>query len=118
MSIDHVLAVIPVKDLAMSSAWYEQLFGSEPTNRPMPNLAEWQLTDGGWVQVFVDEERAGHTFCNMAVSDLDADLDTLRDRGLTPGDIQDATKGVRIATIEDPDGNVINLIGGFRVHYY
>lgn len=117
MTIDHVLAVIPVKDLAASAAWYERLFGKEPTNRPMPNLSEWRLTDSGWVQVFVDEERAGRSFFNMALSDLEADLDELRDRGLAPGDIQEATKGVRISTIEDPDGNVINLIGGFRVDY-
>ncbi len=26
--------------------------------------------------------------------------------------------GVRIATIEDPDGNTINLIGGSRIDYW
>jgi glyoxylase I family protein len=117
MSIEHVLAVIPVSDLAVSAAWYERMFDKEPTNRPMPNLSEWRLTDTGWVQVFVDVERAGRTFFNLAVSDLDGHLDSLRDRGLAPGVIQEATKGVRISMIEDPDGNVVNFIGGFRVEY-
>lgn len=117
MAIEHVLSVIPVNDLTVSSAWYAQFFGREPTNRPMPNLSEWRVTKTGWVQVFVDRERAGHAFCNLAVSDLESDLDALRGRGLSPGEIQDATKGVRISTLEDPDGNVINLIGGFRVQY-
>jgi glyoxylase I family protein len=117
MSIDHVLAVMPVRDLAVSAAWYERLFDSEPTNRPMPNLSEGRLTDTGWIQVFVDEERAGRSFFNVAVSDLEGHLDALRDRDLSPGDIQEATKGVRISTIEDPDGNVINFIGGFRTQY-
>jgi glyoxylase I family protein len=117
MSIDHVLAVIPVKDAAVSTSWYERLFGKEPTNRPMPNLSEWRLTDTGWVQVFVDEQRAGKTFFNVAVSNLEAEIDALRQRELCPGEIQEATKGVRISMLEDPDGNVINIIGGFRVHY-
>ena len=117
MPIDHVLAVIPVADLTVSADWYERLFGAEPSNRPMPNLAEWRLTDTGWVQVFVDGERAGRSFFNLAVSDLDAYVDELRTRGFVPGVIQDATKGVRLSTIEDPDGNTINFIGGFRVVY-
>ena len=77
MSIDHILAVIPVADLAVSADWYERLFDAEPTNRPMPNLAEWRLTDTGWVQVFIDGERAGRTFFNLAVSDLDEHVDKL-----------------------------------------
>ncbi len=117
MPIDHVLAVIPVADLAISADWYERLFGAEPTNRPMPNLAEWRLTDTGWVQVFVDVERAGASFFNLAVSDLDEYVEGLRRRGLAPGEIQDATKGVRISTMADPDGNTVNFIGGFRIAY-
>ncbi len=117
MPIEHVLAVIPVADLTVSAEWYERLFDAEPTNRPMPNLAEWRLTDTGWVQVFVDGERAGRSFFNLAVSDLDEHVKGLRERGFGPGEIQDATKGVRLSTIKDPDGNTLNFIGGFRVAY-
>jgi glyoxylase I family protein len=117
MAIDHVLAVIPVADITASAVWYERLFDIEPTNRPMPNLVEWRLTDNGWVQVFVDADRAGRSFFNVAVDDLDKQLEDLRGRGFTPGAIQEATKGVRISTIEDLDGNTINFIGGFRVEY-
>jgi len=117
MPIDHVLAVIPVSDLAVSAEWYERLFGTAPTNRPMPNLAEWRLTETGWLQVFVDGERAGRSFFNLAVSDLDAQVDVLRGRGLTPGPIEEATKGVRLSAIEDPDGNTLTFVGGFRVDY-
>jgi glyoxylase I family protein len=115
--INHVLAVIPVADLTFSADWYERLFDTGPTNRPMPSLVEWRLTDTGWVQVFVDGERAGRSFFNLAVSDLDEHVKGLRGRGFSPGEIQHATKGVRISTIEDPDGNTLNFIGGFRVEY-
>ena len=83
----------------------------------MPNLAEWRLTENGWVQVFVDGDRAGRSFFNIAVDDFEKHLEGLRDRDFTPGAVQDATKGVRISTIEDLDGNTINFIGGFRVEY-
>ncbi len=117
MTIEHVLAVVPVADIAASAAWYEQLFGSAPKNRPMPKLVEWQVTESGWVQVFEDRDRAGRSFVNFAVEDLETHLDNLKSRGLSPGSIQDATKGVRIASIDDPDGNTVTFIGGFRMDY-
>lgn len=81
MSIGHVLAVIPVGDItASAAAWHERLFTMEPTNRPMPNLAEWRLTDNGWVQVFVDGDRAGRSIFNVAVDDLEKHFDGLRGR--------------------------------------
>ncbi|MGG7103589.1 VOC family protein [Rhodococcus sp. 24CO] len=72
MSIDHVLAVVPVRDLAEAAQWYSSLFGRGPDNRPMVNLAEWRVTDTGWVQVMVDTRRAGLALLNLSsISDPD-----------------------------------------------
>lgn len=117
MSFEHVLAVVPVRDADVAKAWYEKLFGRAPDNNPMPGLVEWQLVPGGWVQVFVDEERAGSGLFNVAVDDLEKHIAEVRSRSLEPDEILDAAKGVRLATIADPDGNLIRLIGGFRVEY-
>jgi glyoxylase I family protein len=117
MSIEHVLAVVPVTDLDRSRRWYELLFGRAADNNPMPTLAEWQVVPGGWVQVFDDDRRAGSMAVNFAVSDLDADIDELKQRGLEPGEIVEADKGVRLSALTDPDGNTVTLIGGFRVQY-
>lgn len=114
---DHVLAVIAVRDIAAGRAWYSRLFGREPDNNPMPNLVEWQVTDGGWVQVTEDSVRAGHGMLNLAVSDLDESTRELRERGLEPDEIVEANKGVRLSLIADPDDNLINLVGNFRVKY-
>ena len=59
MTIEHVLAVVPVSDVQRAEAWYRALFGRPPDNRPMPNVVEWQVVDRGWVQVYADTERAG-----------------------------------------------------------
>lgn len=117
MAIEHVLAVVPVSDLGRSRRWYESLFGRAADNNPMSTLCEWQVVPGGWVQVFVNEQRAGSSFVNFAVPDLDAHLGELEQRGLEPGEVTDADKGVRLSALTDPDGNTITLIGGFRVQY-
>ncbi|MDZ4270968.1 MAG: VOC family protein [Mycobacterium sp.] len=117
MTIEHLLAVVAVTDLKTSRDWYTSLFGRQPDNDPMPTLTEWQVVPGGWVQVFCDPDRAGSSLVNLAVDDLDARVTEVRDRGLNPEAVVEANKGVRLSTLTDPDGNLIRLIGGFRVEY-
>jgi glyoxylase I family protein len=117
VSLKYVLAVVPVRDLARANAWYERFFGRPADNNPMPVLVEWRAVDTGWVQVFVDEERAGRTQLNFAVDDLAEHIRTLGERGIAVGPVQDVNKGVQVAPVDDPDGNTITLIGNFRDVY-
>jgi glyoxylase I family protein len=117
MSIEHVLAVVPVSNLERGDAWYEALFGRPADNRPMPSLVEWQVTAAGWVQLTVDTERAGSGLLNFAVDDLAATRDELATRGVDTGEIEAVSKGVELSATTDPDGNAITLIGNFRVRY-
>jgi glyoxylase I family protein len=117
VSIDHVLAVVPVSDIDRSRDWYSSLFGRPADNNPMPTLVEWQVLPGAWVQVFSDPQRAGSGLLNFSVGDLESHLAQVRERGLDPEDIVEANKGVRLSTITDPDGNTIRFIGGFRPQY-
>lgn len=117
MALEHVLAVIAVSDIDRANRWYSSFFGRPATNNPMPVLVEWQVTAHSWVQVTVDEKRAGASMLNFAVDDLEGQIEELKARGIESGAIVDANKGVRLSTAEDPDGNSITLIGGFRVDY-
>jgi glyoxylase I family protein len=81
MSIEHVLAVVPVADFEAAHAWYERLFGRPADNLPMEGLAEWRLTDGGWVQVTLDAGRAGSGLLNIAVDDLDQHIAGISQEG-------------------------------------
>jgi predicted enzyme related to lactoylglutathione lyase len=117
MSFEHVLAVVPVSDIDRANAWYEKLFGRAADNNPMPVLVEWQVVPGGWVQVFIDAERAGSGLVNFAVDDLSKHVENARKHGLQPGEIEGVNKGVELSTLHDPDGNMIRLIGNFRVEY-
>ena len=117
MSIEHVLAVVPVSDIDRSEQWYASLFGRAADNNPMPSLVEWQVRPGAWVQVFSDPDRAGNGLLNFAVDDLESHLAEVGGRGIDPGEIMEANKGVRTCAVTDLDGNTITFIGGFRVDY-
>lgn len=117
MRFENVLAVAPVSDLAAATAWYTALFGREPDNHPMETLVEWKVAGGGWVQVFRTEDSPGATAINLTVDDLDGAVTDLRQRGLEPGEVLGASKGVRLSALRDPDGNTVTLIGGFREEY-
>jgi predicted enzyme related to lactoylglutathione lyase len=118
MSIEHVLAVVPVTDFEAAHAWYERLFGRPADNLPMAGrLVEWRVTENGWVQVTLDADRAGTGLLNFAVDDLDRQITDISGRGLTPGAIETVNKGVQLCAIADPDGNRITFVGNFRVKY-
>ncbi len=117
MAIDRVLAVVPVSDVARSSAFYQSLLGAPPRNRPMGTLVEWQLTESAWLQVFLDPERAGSGLVNFSVEDLAAHVAGLEQRGLQPSSIDEVNKGVTLSSIVDPDGNRLTFIGNFREEY-
>jgi len=118
LPLSHTLAVVPVSDFDTARRWYEQLFGVAPSNVPMPGiLAEWRVTDTGWLQVTVDAERAGRGLANFASDDLDELRAALQNRGLSPEEVVEANNNVRLSTVVDPDGNRITFIGGFRVVY-
>ena len=114
MAIDQLLAVVPVSDMNTAQPWYERLLGHPEDTHPMESLCEWKIATRGWLQIFVDPERAGSSLLNFAVDDLDAHLLELKSRGLTAGVIETADKGARLSTIVDLDGNRITFVGGFH----
>jgi predicted enzyme related to lactoylglutathione lyase len=118
MTIEHVLAVVPVADFDAAHAWYERLFGRPADNLPMEGrLVEWRMTETAWVQITFDPDRAGSALLNFAVDDLDHQDADISRRGLALGTIETVNKGVRLSAIRDPDGNTITFIGNFRIDY-
>ncbi len=110
MTILNVMPELMVADFDAGVAWYQTFFGRAPDRRPMDGLVEWQLTEGGGVQVFHDTDSAGTTQITMAVDDMDAHVADLADRGIS-AEVFDAPSGrFRLATIQDPAGNTITLV--------
>lgn len=90
---------------------------ARPTIVRWMGLADWRVTESGWGHVFRDADRAGSTLLNFAVEDLAPHIADLSGRGLVPGTIETANRGVRLSAITDPDGNRITFIGNFRIEY-
>lgn len=106
LPVANVLAGAAVTDFEATVAWYADLFGRPHDAAPMDGLAEWSFPTGGWLQVFADAERAGHSSVTLIVSDIAAVRASLAASGHTvewsfDGDV---TSG---DVIRDPDGNRI-----------
>ena len=103
--ITNVLASVAVRDLDAAIAWYQTLLGRRPDSRPMPEVAEWSFSRGGWLQVYhATDARAGNGSCTFAVDDIDEVVRHARGMGLDVSDRSDGTQ-VRTLMITDPDGN-------------
>jgi glyoxylase I family protein len=111
MSVNRVLAGVAVADVDAALPWYQQLFGRPPDATPMGGLAEWHFRSGGVVQLVGSGERAGGSLLTLDFDDLQHELDSMRERGLDLGPVDDTTSDkVLIAATADPEGNAITLV--------
>lgn len=106
MSIKNAIASVAVKDLKTAMPWYEALLGGAPNSIPMPEVAEWKFTGGGWLQVYELPEQAGNGSCTLAVDNIDEVAATIEKLGIDVSQRSTGTK-VRTLMIADPDGNHI-----------
>jgi len=110
MTVD-LFAGIPVRDHATAAAWYERLLGAPPAFRPNDVEAVWELAEHRYVYIEVRPEHAGHGMHTVFVSDFDARIAEIAERGLEPTERETYSNGVRKAIFRDPDGNEIGFGG-------
>lgn len=108
MSIAKIYAQLNCSDLATSLPWFERLFGREPDARPMDGLAEWHHGADAGLQLFENEEHAGHGTLTLIVEELHHERQRLDKAGLAPGPVEPATS-TSVVKLTDPDGNFIVL---------
>ena len=105
MPIANALASLAVHDVSTASGWYEKILG--PGTRPMAEVVEWQLPEGGGLQIYTAPERAGHGSCTLIVTDIDELAGRLRASGVAPDAEPAHNDRVDTVMITDPDGNSI-----------
>ena len=110
MAVD-VFAGIPVSDFAGALAWYERLWGAEPSFRPNDSEAVWGLVEHGWIFIEHRPEHAGHAMHTVFVDDLGARVAEIAGRGIEPAERETYANGVQKVTYRDPDGNEIGFGG-------
>jgi predicted enzyme related to lactoylglutathione lyase len=109
MAVVSVLSVLMVDDFDAALPWYESLFGRPPDRRPMDGCVEWQLAEGGGVQVYRAAEGAGAATAIIGVDDVDAYIADLATRGISAEAFDVPSGQYRLATIQDPAGNTITI---------
>jgi catechol 2,3-dioxygenase-like lactoylglutathione lyase family enzyme len=108
MSIKNALAGVASRDLDAAVAWYTKLIGRAPDDHPMPEVYEFSFPGGGWVQIFVDADRAGKSSLTLTVDHLDETIARLRSDGIACGE-PTRSDYVDTSALRDPDGNQVIL---------
>lgn len=102
--------IYQVDDLDAAKDWYTRILGIEPYfDEPFYvgyNVGGYELG----LSPDATDTRGG-TIAYWGVDDADAALERLLDRGATPhGDVENVGESIRVATVEDPFGNVVGII--------
>ena len=103
--------IYPVKDLAGAKALFGRWLGARPTVDEV-YYAQFEL-DGQIVGLDPHGHRRGMTgpVAYRHVTDIAADLRALLDAGAVPlQDVTDVGGGRLIASVKDPDGNLLGLM--------
>jgi predicted enzyme related to lactoylglutathione lyase len=109
LTINVLFAGIAVNDLDAAIPWYERLLDGPPDMTPNESERAWRLTDGSWIYVVADAQRAGKALLTVMVDDLDERVAALEDRGIDVGEVKEITENVRKVEIADPEGNRIGF---------
>lgn len=114
MDVANVFVSLGVKNHAAGCDWWSTVLGRGPDRRPMPSCCEWDLTHTVLFQVLDNPKEGAVDTVSLRLPDLESEIERLRSAGIAVGDPQ-AVPGfdtLRIATLADPDGNTLNLLGG------
>jgi predicted enzyme related to lactoylglutathione lyase len=107
MHLQKLYIILRVSNMATAEAWYRQLLGRGPDNRPMKTLVQWEF-DQGSVGLSSDDLIAQKSAMFLIVDDLPAERHRLKTLGIMLGDDMKGDYST-LAQVRDPDGNLITL---------
>jgi catechol 2,3-dioxygenase-like lactoylglutathione lyase family enzyme len=108
VAITHAFAGLPVADYAAAYDWYARLLGRPANMFPHDGEAVWLLTPSCSIYVVQDPERAGRGLVTLAIGDLDAHEQRLREAGLAFDERADGSSPRRLV-VKDVDGNTLTF---------
>jgi len=114
LQVANVFVSIGVADHPAGCAWWSTVLGREPDLFPMPSCCEWNLSDTVLFQVLDNPKQGAVDIVSLRLDNVDAEIARLLGEGLPIGDPKKVPgfDTLRIATLTDPDGNTLNLLGG------
>jgi predicted enzyme related to lactoylglutathione lyase len=110
MKVEWVFFGVGVENFDRAIVWYGALFGRDADLVVTDDEMMWQLSDSTCLYVTRDDERHGRALLTIAVPDVDAIVDAIRDRGIEPGPVQQVGGAGRKVVVTDPEGNTFNFV--------
>lgn len=106
--IQKIFAQLYCTNTEISAAWFAKLFGRSADAAPMEGLLEWHHGSDGGLQVFKNDANAGHGCLTLIVTDIEQEIERLRNSGMDAGEILTGDQAI-VSTVVDPDGNQVIL---------
>ena len=70
IKIQSVYTVAIVRDFDAGVAWYSKFMGRPADDLPFPGMAQWRNMGAAGLQLWQDEDRAGHSIMTIVVPNL------------------------------------------------
>lgn len=86
MSQHKIYTFLLTADLGAAEAWYTELFGRGPDNRPISTLVQWELFNQAGVGIATDDEIEGWGAILLIVDAVAAEWERLRGVGIMLGE--------------------------------
>jgi predicted enzyme related to lactoylglutathione lyase len=115
VTLNGVAAVVATRDFRSARSWYSRLMGRDPDLEPAERVAEWQITETGWLQLIEDLPRAGKLAVRIGVTDLATQVAVLADAGIATGEPVVIADLVAVVDIADPEGNEVSYVQDDRL---
>ena len=108
---------IKVGNLRQGAAWYEQFIGRPADLTPVPDIHEWELFQGFWIQVTEAPvaENAGRLRLNVA-DVAGARSAIIKDLGADVSEVFTLPEVVAFCDFDDPWGNPLGLFQDLSTH--
>lgn len=109
MEFTSITIGMPVKDVEEASQWYERCFDLKAPINPAPDIREYQIYPGCWLQLSQAPTADSEHSLLFGVADLEGARKRLTQLGIDVGDIQRVEGIIAWCDFMDPDGNRLSL---------
>lgn len=109
MNLTSVTIGVPVRSIQEASRWYERCLELQGHINPAPDIREYELLPGCWLQLAETEPARSEHCMLLGVSDLEGERERLMRLGVEVGEIQRVEGVIAFVDFKDPDCNNLGL---------
>jgi len=104
---------IRTRDVERARDWYADILGRAPDIAPAPNVYEWRLAPGAWLQLGAREAPVAangeSAIVRIGVAEIDTARAELAAAGARLDEVERIPGVIAFCDVEDPFGNVLSI---------